>query len=83
MTPREWASCIDGYMLREEDEWRRTRAIYALIYNTHVESRHQLSAEELLPLPGDKKDKQQAKTVHARYPTDEEREKLLKLYKVK
>lgn len=81
MTPREWASCIDGYMLREEDEWRRTRAIYALIYNTHVERHHQMSAEELLPLPGDIKKTESAERV--RYLTDEEREKLLKLYKVK
>ena len=80
MTPCEWAFYIDGYMLREEDEWRRTRVIYALIYNTHVDRHHQLSPEELLPLPSDKKE--ETERVQPRHLTDEEREELIRNYKL-
>ena len=82
MTPREWAACIDGYMLREEDAWQRTRVIYALIYNTHVDRHHQLKPQELIPLPGDKK-VQETVQQQVRYLTDEEREILKKRYKLK
>lgn len=81
MTPCEWAMWMDGYMMHEEDEWRRTRVIYALIYNTNVDRHHQLKPEELIPLPSDS----QVEPVEApiRYPTDEERERLLLRDKVK
>jgi hypothetical protein len=80
MTPFEWVSFINGYMLREEDAWQRTRVLYALIYNTNVESRHQKRADELIPLPGDKKYKDIDTGKAARYLTGSEREQLRKKY---
>jgi hypothetical protein len=80
MTPCEWASCIDGYKLREEDAWQRTRLIYALIYNTNVDRQHQLKPEELIPLPSDKK--MQELNTSVRYLTNEERNELKKRYKL-
>jgi hypothetical protein len=81
MAPSEWAVWMDGHMLREEDEWRRTRAIYALIYNTNVDRHHQMRAEELIPLPGDSH--YELIETPVRYLTDEEREKLLLRDKIK
>ena len=68
-------------MLHEEDEWRRIRVIYALIYNTNVDRHHQLKPEELIPLPGD--GHAELVSASARYLTDEERERLLLRDKVK
>ncbi len=56
MTPREWAAWVEGFLLREEDEWRRTRTICAIVYNCHAEPCNQLKPAEILPLPGDKEE---------------------------
>jgi len=69
-------------MLREEDAWQRTRVLYALIYNTNVESRHQKGADELIPLPGDKKNIGADITPNIKYLTDKEREELQRKYKL-
>lgn len=83
MTPNEWSAWMEGYMLREEDEWRRTRSLYSLIYNVNVDRRHQLKPEELMPLPGDKQTEQQGESgVKAKYLTDEERAVLKARYKL-
>ncbi len=47
---------MEGYRLKDEDEWQRTRMIYAMIYNVNVEHHHQMKPNELIPLPGDKKE---------------------------
>jgi hypothetical protein len=75
MTPREWAAWMDGFALKEQDEWRRLRLIYALIYNTHVEARHQMKPEELIPLPGDT-----VEEVNVKVLTDMERAELANRY---
>jgi hypothetical protein len=74
---------MDGYMLHEEDEWRRTRAIYALIYNTNVDRHHQLKPEELIPLPGDLQSHTELVEAPPRYLTAVERERLLRRDRVK
>ncbi len=76
MTPREWTAWMDGFALKEQDAWRRTRVIYALIYNTNVERHNQMSPEELIPLPGDKLER-------VKVLTDDERAQLAEKYKVK
>ena len=68
---------MDGFALREEDSWRRLRIMYALIYNTNVESHHQKKPEELMPLPGDK-----IEPVIIKVLNDEEREELARKYKL-
>jgi hypothetical protein len=73
MSPREWTAFMDGFALHEEDEWRRIRAIYTLMYNTHVDHYNQMKAEELIPLPGDAKER-------VKMLTDDEREELAKRY---
>lgn len=79
MTPREWTAWMDGFVLRQTDEWRRTRVIYALIYNTHVEPGNQLKPEELIPLPGDAKEEQ----ARIKVLNDEERAELARRYGLK
>ena len=76
MTPREWTAWMDGFAQRQTDAWRRTRTLYALIYNTHVEPRHQLKPEELIPLPGDEKEQQ----ARIKVLNDAQREELAKKY---
>jgi len=49
----EFEGCIKAYELKEENEWRRLRTLYTLIYN--VNSKRQKRAVELIPLPGDNK----------------------------
>jgi len=78
MTPREWTAWMDGFALKEQDAWRRTRTIYALIYNTHVDRHNQLKPEELIPLPGDKTEE-----LHVKVLNDEERVRLAEKYNVK
>ena len=67
---------MDGFALREEDSWRRLRVIYALIYNTNVESHHQRKPEELIPLPSDKREQINVKVLN-----DVERTELARKYK--
>jgi len=64
---------MDGFALKEEDEWKRLRVIYALIYNTNVDRHNQMKAEELIPLPSDAKER-------VKVLTDKEREELAKRY---
>jgi len=71
MTPREWAAWMEGYSMREEDAWRRTRTLYSIIYNSHVVRHNQLKPEELIPLPGDN-----TETMHVKVLSDEEREEI-------
>ena len=73
MSPREWTAWMDGFALKEEDEWKRLRVIYALIYNTNVDRHNQMKAEELIPLPSDAKER-------VKVLTDKEREELAKRY---
>ncbi len=75
MTPREWVAWMEGFRLREEDAWRRTRILYSIIYNTNVEPRDRLEPEQLIPLPCDHETKKEDCGVNAapRYLTDEER----------
>jgi len=80
MTPCEWAFYIEGYQQREEDAWQRTRAIYTLLYNINVDGHHQMLPTELMPLPGDIKHQRNKEAEKARYLTDEERERIVKLY---
>jgi hypothetical protein len=68
---------MDGFLLREEDSWRRLRVIYALIYNTNVESYHQMKPEELIPLAGDIIEPVRVKVLN-----DEERGELARKYKL-
>jgi len=73
MSPREWTAWMDGFALKEEDEWKRLRVMYALIYNTNVDRHNQMKAEELIPLPSDAKER-------VKVLTDNEREELAKRY---
>ena len=81
MTPSEWAAFIEGYMLREEDAWQRTRVLYAIIYNTNVDHHYQKRPDELIPLPGDRKNLTM-ETPEVKYLNDVERQKLKTLYKI-
>jgi len=83
MTPNEWSAWMDGFMLREEDEWRRLRVIYALIYNTHVDRHHQMKPEELMPLQSDLKNETGNGSKLVRYLTEAERNVLKQRYKLK
>jgi hypothetical protein len=82
MTPCEWAFFMEGYKLREEDAWQRTRVVYALIYNTNVDRHHQMKPQELIPLPGDVKSENSEEDARIKYLTEEERVQLRKLYKL-
>jgi len=55
MTPNEWASWMEGYSLRLDDQWRQTRILYALHYNLNVDSHNRQKPEELIPLASDTK----------------------------
>lgn len=68
MTPCEWAAWMEGFALREEDAWKRTRTIYSILFNTNVEPHHRLKPQELIPLPSDEIEVPRVKTLN-----DEER----------
>ena len=70
-------------MLREEDEWRRLRTIYALIYNMHVDRHHQMKPEELIPLQSDLRCETTEAQSGVRYLTEEERKQLKQRYGIK
>jgi hypothetical protein len=83
MTPNEWSAWMDGFMLREEDEWRRLRVIYALIYNTHVDRHHQMKPEELMPLQSDSNNRAGDEIRNVRYLSESERNTLKRRYNLK
>ena len=74
---------MEGFMLREEDEWRRLRTIYALIYNTHVDRHHQMKPEELIPLQSDVRFETIEALPSIRYLTEEGRKQLKQRYRIK
>jgi hypothetical protein len=83
MTPCEWAFYMEGYRQREEEAWLRTRTIYTLMYNINVDKHHQMLPAELMPLPCDERNEKHREAGKAKYLTDEEREKIIALYKAR
>ena len=54
MSWRELDNWVQGYERRIEDEWRRTREIVTMQYNTHVQRRgQQVRSSDMIPLPSD------------------------------
>jgi hypothetical protein len=57
---------MEGYHLRLDDEWRQTRMLYSIIFNTN--SSKQMTAQELIPLDSDRQEVvEQAKEVGLDY----------------
>lgn len=73
MTPREWTAWMEGFGLREEDEWRRTRTLYSIIFNSNTEPRDRLTPEELISLPSDKRNPENLTEKGVKRLNDEER----------
>jgi len=54
LTLYELTAMLAGYNVRWEEEWRRTRAIYTLLFNIH--SKSQKKDYELMPFPSEAND---------------------------
>ena len=50
---REFFLAVNANNKREENEWRRMRELFALIYNVNVKKGSRKSSRELIPLPSD------------------------------
>lgn len=54
MTFHEWECYIEGYISRQEDEWRHTREIIAAIYNSAYGQEKTYRGSDIIPLKDDK-----------------------------
>lgn len=54
LTLYELTAMIAGYNVRWEEEWKRTRLIYATLYNANAKKKK--TPTELMPLPSEAED---------------------------
>lgn len=55
LTLYELTAMMAGYNVRWEEEWKRTRLIYSILYNSNGQKKKK-SPTELMPLPSEAED---------------------------